>query len=423
MKYLLTVNKIKEEEESCAPVTKSGFLALESLSLPSKLQSNLLNSPAKGCFLMYIEKLALTNYRNYEELFVEFENKVNVILGENAQGKTNVMESIYVLAMAKSHRTSNDKELIRWDQDYAKIEGRVQKQHGSLPLQLIISKKGKKAKSNHIEQRKLSQYVGNMNVVMFAPEDLNLVKGSPQVRRRFIDMEIGQVSPIYLHDMSQYQKILQQRNHYLKMLQIKKQTDQTMLEILTEQFIGMAVKIVTKRFEFLRLLQNWAKPIHQGISRGLETLEITYKPSVEVLEEQDLSKMIACFEEKFSKVRTREIERGTSLFGPHRDDLIFTVNGRDVQTFGSQGQQRTTALSLKLAEIELIYAEIGEYPILLLDDVLSELDDYRQSHLLNTIQGKVQTFVTTTSVEGIDHQTLKEASTFIVEAGRMKKVN
>jgi DNA replication and repair protein RecF len=372
---------------------------------------------------MYIEKLALNNYRNYEELFVEFENKVNVILGENAQGKTNVMESIYVLAMAKSHRTSNDKELIRWDQEYAKIEGRVQKQHGSLPMQLIISKKGKKAKCNHIEQQRLSQYVGNLNVVMFAPEDLNIVKGSPQVRRRFIDMEIGQVSPIYLHDMSQYQKILQQRNHYLKMMQIKKQNDQTMLEILTEQFIQMAVKIVAKRFEFLRLLENWAKPIHQGISRGLETLEITYKPSVDVLEDQDMSKMVESFEEKFTKVRAREIERGTTLFGPHRDDLLFYVNGRDVQTFGSQGQQRTTALSVKLAEIELIHSEIGEYPILLLDDVLSELDDFRQSHLLNTIQGKVQTFVTTTSVEGIDHQTLKEASTYIVEAGVIRKVN
>jgi DNA replication and repair protein RecF len=194
-----------------------------------------------------------------------------------------------------------------------------------------------------------------------------------------------------------------------------------MLEVLTEQFIDMAVKVVKKRFEFLRLLENWAKPIHQGISRGLETLEIMYKPSVEVLEEQDLSKMIDSFQEKFAKVRAREIERGTTLFGPHRDDLLFSVNGRDVQTFGSQGQQRTTALSVKLAEIELIYNEIGEYPILLLDDVLSELDDYRQSHLLNTIQGRVQTFVTTTSVEGIDHQTLKDASTYIVQAGAIKE--
>lgn len=372
---------------------------------------------------MHIEQLALKNYRNYEELTIEFENKVNVILGENAQGKTNVMESIYVLAMAKSHRTSNDKELIRWDQNYAKIEGRIQKQYSSLPLELVISKKGKKAKCNHIEQQKLSQYVGNLNVVMFAPEDLSLVKGNPQIRRRFIDMEIGQVSPIYLHDMSQYQKILQQRNHYLKMMQIKKQTDQTMLEILTEQFIQTAVKIVAKRFEFLRLLEKWAQPIHHGISRGLETLEIEYKPSVDVCEEQDLSKMVTSFQDKFNKVMEREIERGTTLFGPHRDDLLFFVNKRDVQTYGSQGQQRTTALSVKLAEIELIYSEIGEYPILLLDDVLSELDDYRQSHLLNTIQGKVQTFVTTTNVDGIAHQTLKEASTFNVESGVIKKVN
>ncbi|WP_077215235.1 DNA replication/repair protein RecF [Bacillus dakarensis] len=370
---------------------------------------------------MYIKHLRLKNYRNYEELEVSFENKVNVILGENAQGKTNAMESIYVLAMAKSHRTSNDKELIRWDEEYAKIEGRVQKSNGSIPMQLVISKKGKKAKCNHIEQRKLSQYVGNMNIVMFAPEDLHLVKGSPQVRRRFIDMEIGQVSPVYLHDIGQYQKILQQRNHYLKLLQTSKQRDMTMLDILTEQFIGMAVKIVAKRFEFLHLLEKWAIPIHEGISRGLETLKIQYKPSADVSEDQVLSKMIEVYEDKFAKVKSREIDRGVTLFGPHRDDLVFFVNDRDVQTYGSQGQQRTTALSIKLAEIELIHSEIGEYPILLLDDVLSELDDYRQSHLLNTIQGKVQTFVTTTSVEGIDHQTLKEASTFKVDSGVLKK--
>lgn len=369
---------------------------------------------------MYIEQLQLKNYRNYEQLELSFENKVNVILGENAQGKTNVMESIYVLAMAKSHRTSNDKDLIRWDQEYAKIEGRIQKSSGPLPMQLVISKKGKKAKCNHLEQQKLSQYVGNMNVVMFAPEDLHLVKGSPQVRRRFIDMEIGQVSPVYLHAVSQYQKVLQQRNHYLKLLQTRKQTDETMLEILTEQFIAAAVKIIKKRYEFLYLLEKWAIPIHEGISRGLETLQIKYKPSADVSEQQDLSKMIEVYEEKFFQVKKREIDRGMTMFGPHRDDLLFFVNDRDVQTFGSQGQQRTTALSVKLAEIELIHAEIGEYPILLLDDVLSELDDYRQSHLLNTIQGKVQTFVTTTSVDGIDHQTLKEAAAFNVEAGTIK---
>ncbi|OJT59253.1 DNA replication/repair protein RecF [Bacillus licheniformis] len=368
---------------------------------------------------MYIQNLTLSSYRNYERLDLQFENKVNVIIGENAQGKTNLMESIYVLAMAKSHRTSNDKELIRWDEDYAKIEGRVIKKNGSVPIQLVISKKGKKGKVNHIEQQKLSQYVGAVNTIMFAPEDLNLVKGSPQVRRRFLDMEIGQVSPVYLHDLSLYQKILSQRNHFLKQLQTRKQTDQTMLDVLTEQLTEFAAKVVMKRLQFVDQLEKWAQPIHSGISRGLEELTLKYHTSLHVSDSPDLSKMINSYQETFSKLRDKEIERGVSLSGPHRDDVLFYVNGRDVQTYGSQGQQRTTALSLKLAEIDLIQEEIGEYPILLLDDVLSELDDYRQSHLLHTIQGRVQTFVTTTSVDGIDHKTLNEAEIFRVENGTL----
>lgn len=371
---------------------------------------------------MHITELSLENYRNYLSLDIEFDNKVNVFLGENAQGKTNIMESIFVLAMARSYRTSNDKELISWEADYAKIRGRVQKSQSSVPLELIISKKGKKAKCNHIEQQRLSQYVGNMNVVMFAPEDLNLVKGSPQVRRRFIDMEIGQVSPVYLHDISQYHKVLQQRNRYLKQLQLKETKDITMLDVLTDQLIQLAVKVVKKRFAFIHLLQEWAQSIHSGISRGLEHLDIVYEPSIDVSEDDVSSKMISIFEETYYSQRKRELERGVTLSGPHRDDLVFLVNGKDVQTFGSQGQQRTTALSVKLAEIELIHSEIQEYPILLLDDVLSELDDYRQSHLLNTIQGKVQTFVTTTSIEGIHHQTLQEASTFSVKQGTISQI-
>ncbi|NCU18253.1 DNA replication/repair protein RecF [Pallidibacillus pasinlerensis] len=369
---------------------------------------------------MYIKKLNIKHFRNYNELSITFDNKVNVIIGENAQGKTNMMEAIYVLAMAKSHRTANDKELIHWDEDYAKIEGWLEKRNNTLPLELVITKKGKKAKLNHLEQSKLSQYIGNMNVVMFAPEDLNLVKGSPTVRRRFIDMEIGQVSPVYLHNVSLYNKVLHQRNQYLKILQRKQQTDLNLLDIYTEQLIDLAVKIVTKRFEFLHLLQDWAKSIHSSISRGLEELEIRYKSSIEVSDGDDLSKMINEYKEKYERVKEREIERGVTLFGPHRDDLLFFVNSRDVQAFGSQGQQRTTALSVKLAEIELIKSEIGEYPILLLDDVLSELDDYRQSHLLSTIQGKVQTFVTTTSIDGIHHDTLKNANIYRVSKGQLE---
>jgi DNA replication and repair protein RecF len=361
----------------------------------------------------------LKNYRNYKSEEIEFTNNINVILGENAQGKTNMMEAIYVLAMAKSHRTTNDKELIRWEEEYAKIEGRAMKRNGPLSLQLIISKKGKKARSNHIEQSKLSQYVGNINVVMFAPEDLNLVKGSPQVRRRFIDMEIGQISPLYMHDLSQYQKILQQRNHYLKLLQARQHNDETVLDVLTEQLIELAAKITLKRYEFLQLLQKWAEPIHYEISRGLEKLQIKYHPSVDVSEKMELSRIIEAYSEKFAKIKEKEINRGMTLAGPHRDDISFDVNEKDVQTFGSQGQQRTTALSIKLAEIELIFSEIGDYPILLLDDVLSELDDFRQTHLLNTIRQKVQTFVTTTSIDGIEHDVIKEAAIYKVRSGHI----
>lgn len=373
-----------------------------------------------GGIPLILESIKLNQYRNYDKMTLDFDPTVNVFIGENAQGKTNLLEAIYVLAMAKSHRTPHDKELIQWDEEYAKIEGRVKKRTGHVPLEIVISRKGKKAKVNHLEQRKLSQYVGVCNVVMFAPEDLNLVKGSPQVRRRFIDMEIGQIHPIYMHQLNQYQKILQQRNALLKGLSKSRQMESPMLDILTEQLIDLAIEIIYKRFHFIKSLRSWAKDIHYGISRGLENLSIIYKSSVDdVLEDTELSKMKTIYENEFNRIRKREVERGLSLIGPHRDDLQFLVNEKDVQTFGSQGQQRTTALSLKLAEIELIYSEVGEYPLLLLDDVLSELDDYRQSHLLKTIQKKVQTFVTTTSIEGIDHETIREATAFNIQFGQV----
>src|SRR5690625_2247744 len=252
---------------------------------------------------------------------------------------------------------------------------------------------------------------------MFAPEDLSLVKGSPQIRRRFIDMELGQIEPIYIYHLGQYQKILKQRNHLLKQLQQEHQPDTTFLTILTDQLITHGAIILKKRFNFLKNLRKLAIPIHYQISRELETLKIVYSSSVEVLEEDDEGKLEQKYSEAFAKVMNNEIRRGTTLVGPHRDDLLFYINDKDVKLYGSQGQQRTTALSLKLAEIDLIYEQMNEYPILLLDDVLSELDDFRQSHLLSTIQGKVQTFVSTTTVDGIHHDTLKEASIYSVERG------
>ena len=371
---------------------------------------------------MKLKTLQLQNYRNYESISLNCHPDVNILIGENAQGKTNLLESIYTLALAKSHRTSNDKELIRFDSDYAKIEGDLSYRYGEMPLTKYITKKGKQVKINHLEQSRLTQYIGHLNVVLFAPEDLNIVKGSPQIRRRFIDMELGQISAVYLNDLSQYQRILKQKNNYLKQLQYGQKTDSTMLEVLNQQFAEYAFKITLRREHFINELESLAKPIHSGITNERETLSLSYLPSIK-LENKDKSET-----ERLEEVLTilndnmeREKDRGVCLYGPHRDDLGFNVNGMDAQTYGSQGQQRTTALSIKLAEIELMNIEVGEYPILLLDDVLSELDDSRQSHLLSTIQHKVQTFVTTTSVDGIEHEIMKNAKLYRINQGEIIK--
>ncbi|HLR22093.1 MAG TPA: DNA replication/repair protein RecF [Pseudogracilibacillus sp.] len=366
---------------------------------------------------MYLKELQLKHFRNYESLDIKFDNSINVIIGENAQGKTNLLEAIYLLAFSKSYRTANDKELIQWNEEFAKITGKLVKENAKpLPMELIYHSQGKKAKINHLEQKRLSEFIGTMNVVMFAPEDLALVKGSPQVRRRFIDMELGQIEPMYLYHLAQYQKVLKQRNHLLKQLR-HEATDKAFLFVLTDQLIQHALVILKKRFHFLELLKSWAIPIHKQISRGLETLKIAYSSPISVLETDGEETMENKLRNAYQKNEQNEIYRGTTLVGPHRDDLLFFINDKEVKQFGSQGQQRTTALSLKLAEIDLIYDQMNDYPILLLDDVLSELDTFRQSHLLSAIEGRVQTFVTTTSVEGIHHETLKQAQIHTIEDG------
>lgn len=370
---------------------------------------------------MKLESIELAHYRNYDSLQLSFSSSVNVFLGENAQGKTNLLEAIYVLAIAKSPRTNHDKDLIQWEQEYGKIKGRITRRGQSIPLELTISGKGKKAKANHLEKRRLSDYIGLCNVVMFAPEDLYLVKGSPSVRRRFIDMELGQIAPVYMHHLGDYQKVLQQRNALLRKSVGKAHGDTTFLDILTDRLISLASEIVKRRLIFVAQLNEWAAPIQKEISHGMEHLSIVYESSVpEVLDKADSSKIEEAFRCSYERLKKRELDRGTTLFGPHRDELRFFVNDKDVQAFGSQGQQRTTALSVKLAEIELINHEVGEYPILLLDDVLSELDDIRKTHLLGVFQEKVQTFVTTTSVDGLDHALIDRSQLFYIHQGEIK---
>lgn len=370
---------------------------------------------------MILKTLQLRQYRNYEMLELEADPQANLIIGANAQGKTNLLEAIYVLALSKSHRTFKDKELMTWGEDNTRIYGEVEKKYGLYRLDLSFRPKGKSAKINGLEQSRLSDFIGSLNVVMFAPEDLSIVKGSPSIRRRFLDMEISQVFPSYIHHLSQYQKILQQRNQLLKQLQVANKNEQsaTLLDVWDEQLAEYGSKIIIKRQSFIYKLETWAKDIHRSITSNREDLKITYQPSFEIDDFSDESVLFKQYMLKLSQMRTQEKRRGVTLVGPHRDDLLFFINDMEVQTYGSQGQQRTTALSVKLAEIELIHEEVGEYPILLLDDVLSELDQQRQMQLIETFQHKVQTFITTTGTESIDMNRMGAARIFRVESGRI----
>ncbi|MDR1567539.1 MAG: DNA replication/repair protein RecF [Streptococcaceae bacterium] len=338
---------------------------------------------------MKLTSIALKNFRNYSAMSLDFNPNLNLFIGSNAQGKTNLLESIYFLALTRSPRTTNEKELIRWGTESAFVCGELLKNTGKMTLEVELSGKGRRSKLNHLEMKKLSDYIGKMNIVLFSPEDLNLVKGSPSKRRRFIDIELGQINPIYLYDLSQYHRILKQRNRYLK----DEKIDELFLSVLDEQLADFASKVTRARKDFIKQLEANANLLHHQISHGKEQLSLLYQTQM------DGATTKTDFLNYLKQNRKKDIWQRATLIGPHRDDLIFIVNGQPVATYGSQGQQRTTALSIKLAEVELMKTIVGEYPILLLDDVMSELDNQRQLDLLESVLGKTQTFVTTTTLE------------------------
>ncbi|GLB46103.1 DNA replication and repair protein RecF [Philodulcilactobacillus myokoensis] len=368
---------------------------------------------------MKLKNLELRHFRNYEKINVNFSDGINVLIGNNAQGKTNLLEAIYVLALARSHRTRNNRDLINWKYENAQMKGRVSKAYADTDLELDLDRSGKRAKVNHIEQAKLSSYVGQLNVILFSPEDLSIVKGSPSVRRKFMDMEFGQISGQYLYNLSHYQRILEQRNRYLKQLYYRKAHDRLFLDVLSDQLSAFGAEIIHQRIQLLAGLEKSARQIHWDISLHKEKLKFRY---VTALKDKDLTStnhIYECLRALYKKNRNREIKQRTTILGPHRDDIHFIVNGKNVQTFGSQGQQRTTTLSVKLAEIDLMKSETNEAPILLLDDVLSELDGNRQTHLLKAIQDKVQTFLTTTSLSGITKKLIDNPKVFKISNGKI----
>ena len=343
---------------------------------------------------MVIEKLNLCNYRNYETLDLNVDSKTNILYGDNAQGKTNILEAIYICSTTKSHRGGKDKEVIKFGCDDAHIKIYINKKNKEYRIDIHLKKnKSKGIAINGIPIKKASELFGIFNVVFFSPEDLNIIKNGPGERRRFLDLELCQLDKIYLTDLASYNHIVNQRNKLLKDLYVKPDLKGT-LEIWDMQMAEYGRRIIEKRQKFVEELNGIIQEIHRNLTGQAETLEIIYEPS--------------CTAEELELVTARNRERDMRMkmtsAGPHRDDLCVRANGIDIRRYGSQGQQRTAALSLKLSEIYIVERKIKDTPILLLDDVLSELDSSRQNYLLESIHD-IQTMITCTGLDDfVSHQ-------------------
>ncbi len=337
---------------------------------------------------MIIESIELKHYRNYPKLHMDFSPGTNLLYGDNAQGKTNILEAVYVSCTTKSHRGSKDREIIQFEKEESHIKLNIKKRDVPYRIDMHLKKnKPKGVAINGVPIKKASELFGIVNVVFFSPEDLNIIKNGPAERRRFIDLELCQLNKLYVHALIQYNKVILQRNKLLKELSFRPDYEST-LDVWDMQLVQYGRQVIRYRRDFIEQLNEIIGEIHKKLSGEKEQLQVFYEPQAE---EQHLEEMLL-------KSRASDIRQKSTTVGPHRDDISFMVNGVDIRRFGSQGQQRTVALSLKLAEIELVKQLVKDYPVLLLDDVLSELDGGRQEHLLAAID-HIQTMITCTGLE------------------------
>lgn len=359
---------------------------------------------------MYIKELELKNFRNYEDLNIKFDENINFIIGNNAQGKTNLIESIFICSIGKSFRTSKDSDMIGFEKDFAKIKLTAQKQLFPTDVEVNIRKDhGKSIKIDGISISKTSELLDNLYIVIFSPEDLKIVKDEPEKRRRFIDRELCVLKPSYFDSITNYKKIILQRNNYLK----EKNIDSTVLDIWDIQLAKYGAKIISMRSEFIEKLNKISSCIHSNITNKKENLKIEYEPNVKTK-----NNIENALYNTIKKSQENDLRLRTTTRGPHRDDISFFIDSINVRNFGSQGQQRTAALSLKLAELNLIKEETGEDAILLLDDVMSELDAERQEFLIKTLSD-IQLFITTTEITDSLKNTLSDGKVFTVENGKI----
>lgn len=333
---------------------------------------------------MWIKEINLLNFRNYEKETINLEKGINIFFGENAQGKTNIIESIFLCSMGKSFRAKKDREMIKLDREKAKVEIFFEKEDREGKINIEINNK-KNIFLNEIKLKKLSQLLGNLVVVIFTPDDINILKGGPQNRRRFLDIMISQLKPNYMYNLSLYLKTIEQRNIFLR--QIREENKEIfLLDIWDQKLAEYAEKIFYYRENFIKKLQNEIIKIHEEITEGKEKIRIEYRTDYKNKEN---------FLEELKQRRKIDIIKGYTTKGIHRDDFNIYINDKELGIFGSQGQHRTAILSLKMAELNIIKEELNEYPILLLDDFMSELDEKRRSHFLNKIKG-IQVIITCT---------------------------
>ena len=337
---------------------------------------------------MILKSIELKNFRNYEDLDLKFDSGTNILFGDNAQGKTNILEAAYVSGTTKSHKGSRDKDMIRFGEDESHIRTIVEKQGKEYQLDIHLKKNRSKGIAiNKVPIKKASELFGILNMVFFSPEDLNIIKNGPSERRRFLDAEICQLDKIYLSDLTRYNKILMQRNRLLKDMQHQPQLMET-LPVWDMQLVEYGKRLIRRRRQFVEELSEIVTGIHRNISGKREELVLRYEPNIDA----------EFLEDELNRVREKDRKYAQTSVVPHRDDISFFIRGVDIRKFGSQGQQRTSALSLKLSEIELVRQTIHDTPVLLLDDVLSELDSNRQNYLLNSIHD-IQTMITCTGLD------------------------
>ncbi len=359
---------------------------------------------------MFIEKLALNNFRNYSEEEISFSEGINILYGDNAQGKTNILEAIYMTATTKSHRGNKDKEIIRFGCEEAHIRADINK--NDIKHRIDMHLKNNKSKGVAIDMvtiRRTAQLFGLVNIVLFSPEDLSIIKDSPAERRKFIDLELCQLNKLYYSELSSYNKVLNQRNNLLKQISFNEKS-KDLLDVWDEQLVNYGIKIISLRDNFINMINEIIADIHSSLTSGKEKIKVIYEKNADEIS----------FLERLREKRFIDLKYQSTSVGPHRDDISFIVNDIDIKKYGSQGQQRTVALSLKLAEIELVKRIIKDNPILLLDDVMSELDSTRRDALLSYISD-IQTIITCTGYDDFIKERLSIDRIYKVSQGKIRE--